>query len=147
MIQILSGCTGCHSCADICPKKCIDMKDTGEGFLFPVIHTENCIQCNRCEEVCSVLHMLGRSQHAQVFALKSKDGAEKEKSTSGGVFLLLERRILDAAGIIYGAAGPFFGTPCQWPGLKAFFGKEYENLILVDLICHGGCLQKYGRYT
>lgn len=31
----------------------------------------------------------------------------------------------------------FVGTPCQVSGLKAFLGKEYENLIIVDLICHG----------
>jgi len=31
----------------------------------------------------------------------------------------------------------FTGTPCQVSGLKAFLGKEYPNLITVDLICHG----------
>jgi len=31
----------------------------------------------------------------------------------------------------------FSGTPCQVAGLKAFLGKEYDNLLLVDLICHG----------
>ena len=31
----------------------------------------------------------------------------------------------------------FSGTPCQVAGLKAFLHKDYENLILVDLICHG----------
>lgn len=31
----------------------------------------------------------------------------------------------------------FSGTPCQIAGLKCFLKKEYENLILVDFICHG----------
>lgn len=31
----------------------------------------------------------------------------------------------------------FSGTPCQVAGLLSFLGKEYENLITVDLICHG----------
>ena len=31
----------------------------------------------------------------------------------------------------------FSGTGCQINGLKAFLGKEYDNLICVDLICHG----------
>lgn len=31
----------------------------------------------------------------------------------------------------------FGGTPCQVLGLRAFLNKEYENLILVDVICHG----------
>ena len=31
----------------------------------------------------------------------------------------------------------FTGTPCQIAGLKSFLGKDYENLITADLICHG----------
>lgn len=30
-----------------------------------------------------------------------------------------------------------FGTPCQIQGLSHFLGRRYDNLILVDLICHG----------
>ncbi len=31
----------------------------------------------------------------------------------------------------------YVGTPCQISGLKSFLRKEYENLLTVDLICHG----------
>lgn len=31
----------------------------------------------------------------------------------------------------------FTGTPCQISGIKRYLGKEYEKLILADLICHG----------
>lgn len=31
----------------------------------------------------------------------------------------------------------FVGTPCQVAGLKRFLRKDYENLLLVDFICHG----------
>ena len=31
----------------------------------------------------------------------------------------------------------FSGSGCQANGLKSFLGKEYENLICVDVICHG----------
>ena len=31
----------------------------------------------------------------------------------------------------------FCGTPCQVSALKNYIGKENENLILVDLVCHG----------
>lgn len=37
----------------------------------------------------------------------------------------------------------FVGTPCQVAGLKTFLRKDYENLITVDLICHGVCPTKY----
>lgn len=31
----------------------------------------------------------------------------------------------------------FSGTPCQIAGLKLFLRKEYQNLITIDLVCHG----------
>jgi coenzyme F420-reducing hydrogenase beta subunit len=31
----------------------------------------------------------------------------------------------------------FSGTPCQIAGLKSFLNKEYDNLLTIDLICHG----------
>lgn len=40
-------------------------------------------------------------------------------------FLQLGRKVL------------FSGTPCQIAGLKNFLGKEYDNLLAVDLVCHG----------
>lgn len=37
----------------------------------------------------------------------------------------------------------FVGTPCQIAGLKSYLRKEYDNLITVDLICHGVCPTSY----
>lgn len=31
----------------------------------------------------------------------------------------------------------FSGTPCQVAGLKRFLRKEYDNLLIVDFVCHG----------
>lgn len=31
----------------------------------------------------------------------------------------------------------FSGTPCQIAGLKHFLNKEYDNLLTVDVVCHG----------
>jgi coenzyme F420-reducing hydrogenase beta subunit len=31
----------------------------------------------------------------------------------------------------------FTGTPCQIAGLKSFLGKDYNNLITADIVCHG----------
>lgn len=39
--------------------------------------------------------------------------------------------------LIQGQYVLFSGTPCQIAGLTSFLKKNYENLILVDLICHG----------
>lgn len=37
----------------------------------------------------------------------------------------------------------FVGTPCQVAGLKRFLRKDYDNLLAIDLICHGMPPQKY----
>lgn len=31
----------------------------------------------------------------------------------------------------------FTGTPCQCAGIKSFFRDKYENLLIVDFLCHG----------
>lgn len=44
----------------------------------------------------------------------------------------------------------FTGTPCQISGLKSFLGQTYDNLICIDIICHGvpssKVWQKYVSY-
>lgn len=37
----------------------------------------------------------------------------------------------------------FVGTPCQIAGLKNYLRRDYENLITVDLVCHGIGSQAY----
>lgn len=39
--------------------------------------------------------------------------------------------------LIKGKKVIFCGTPCQVAGLKAFLRKDYNNLLTIDLICHG----------
>ena len=36
----------------------------------------------------------------------------------------------------------FTGTPCQIAGLRNYLHKDYANLLLVDLVCHGVSSQK-----
>lgn len=36
-----------------------------------------------------------------------------------------------------GGKAVFCGTPCQVAGLRTYLGKEYDGLLLIDLICHG----------
>lgn len=37
----------------------------------------------------------------------------------------------------------FIGLPCQIASVKTFFGEDYDNLLLVDIVCHGTPPQKY----
>ena len=45
----------------------------------------------------------------------------------------------------------FSGCPCQVAGLKNYLGKEYKNLLTIDIVCHGAppepLFQKYVKET
>ena len=49
-----ASCCGCTACYEVCPKDAITMKEDDEGFLYPVIDTNKCINCCNCLKVCPV---------------------------------------------------------------------------------------------
>lgn len=185
-------CTGCRMCVQICPVKAIDMKENEEGFFEPIINKEKCIKCGLCFKRCPQLNdvKVGKKINShKVFAMKNKNTEEQKNSSSGGVFSVLARYVLENNGAVYGACFDeklklehiridkqenlyklrgskylqsntkntfelvkndlnkgvkvlYVGTPCQIAGLKNYLGKDYEELLLVDLVCHGVPSQK-----
>ena len=47
MIEILrkEDCCGCSACVSICNQSAIEFKQDEEGFLYPVINKDNCVNC------------------------------------------------------------------------------------------------------
>ena len=45
-------CCGCTACYAICPREAIYMEEDEEGFEYPHIDEDKCIQCYRCLDVC-----------------------------------------------------------------------------------------------
>lgn len=58
-------------------------------------------------------------------------GAKYSQSHAGHLFRQLKELLETGKPVM------FTGTPCQCAGLKAYLGKEYAQLLLVDMICHG----------
>lgn len=58
-------------------------------------------------------------------------GSKYAQSKIGNSFILAKDSLDNGREVL------FVGTPCQIGGLRAFLGKEYENLLCVDIICHG----------
>lgn len=45
-------CVGCGGCANVCPARCIIIRDTSQHWRQIEILRERCTYCARCEEVC-----------------------------------------------------------------------------------------------
>ena len=105
-IQIKKDCTGCSACAEICPKKCIDMKADEEGFLYPVVNEKNCINCSMCEKVCPVqnTHFEPENDYPPAYLGYVTDRKDRIRSAAGGgFFALAEFFIRRKKGIVFGA--------------------------------------------
>ena len=76
--------------------------------------------------------------------LEAMRGSKYVQSSIGDTFQQCKKYLLDGVPVL------FSGTPCQIAGLKNYLGKPYENLLAVDIICHGTpsplVFQKYLAY-
>lgn len=177
-------CDGCHACYSVCPKDAINMEIDDEGFWYPKVDNDKCVDCNKCEKVCPILNKKEVKSLKKAYACYNLDEDIRMKSSSGGIFTILASEIIKDNGVVFGAKFDedfnvvhdyvedveglskfrgskyvqsnigdsfiqakkflddgrkvlFSGTPCQIGGLKSYLNKDYENLVTVDLICHG----------
>lgn len=63
--------------------------------------------------------------------VEKMQGSKYVQSYIGNVYTNIKELLDDGKFIL------FSGTPCQVAGLKFFLMKEYNNLLTIDLICHG----------
>lgn len=96
-------CTGCRACEQRCPNHCIEMQSDEEGFLYPVVNDQKCVQCETCTRTCS--EKVCTEEYKQcAYAAKNKNKVVREHSSSGGVFYELASQVLSEGGIVFGAA-------------------------------------------
>jgi len=181
-------CCGCNACGDVCPKQAISFKTDNEGFWYPEVDMEKCIDCGLCEKVCPIINIdkLKTNDLPQsiCYAAEHKNLEVVFGSTSGGLFSALAEKMYKDKGYVGGAIfnddftvrqiisaekedlkkirgskyiqsdfTGFYkevkrllqadekilvcGGPCQMAALRAYLGKDYENLIIVDYVCLG----------
>lgn len=97
-------CTGCTACASGCPKDAITMERDKEGFAYPRVDLEKCVHCGHCTAVCPLLRQREQQPLPAAFAAWNRNDAIRKDSTSGGVFTALADYVLEAGGVVYGAA-------------------------------------------
>ena len=130
-------CCGCAACVQVCPKRCISMKEDEEGFLYPEADAAECIDCGLCDKVCPEINQGNKRVPLKAFAAKNKDEKVRMQSSSGGVFTLLAEKVIDEGGVVFGA-----GFDKNWEvvhsytdtkeGLSAFRGSKYVQSRIED---------------
>lgn len=66
-----------------------------------------------------------------VEGLEAFRGSKYVQSVIGDNYKYAKQFLLEGRNVL------FSGTPCQIAGLKKFLRKEYENLLTVEVVCHG----------
>ena len=98
-------CTQCYACVNACPKGCVSMISASDGFKVPEIDRNICVECGACMKACHRLSTVVEFQKPiKTFACWTKNLADRERSSSGGAFSVIARRIIAENGIVYGAS-------------------------------------------
>lgn len=163
------------------------MQEDSEGFLFPVLDNDLCINCGLCDKICPMGsdHQANSGQDQKSYLAISEHPEHYSKSATVGICTILARLFVENGGKVFGVSLDestwktfhisvsdnegverlrnskyiqsdlkqsfseikeflkngmevlFIGTPCQIAGLKAYLHHNYENLLTIDLICHG----------
>ena len=185
MIQIedKKKCCGCTACKNKCPKNAITMKPDEEGFLYPYVDLDKCIDCGLCEKVCPIINNPKLPERSIAgYVVQNQNPQVLKESTSGGFVDAVNEWVIKQNGLACGVVFDenfmpthvmigkiedlpafrgskyaqskmgslyakieqtlkrqitvvFTGTPCQAAGLKQYLRKEYENLVIIDIVC------------
>lgn len=102
-IEKKTDCCGCHACFNICPKNAIEMKEDENGFKYPEINSQKCIDCGMCQRACPIISKTNVINEPKAYACMNKDEQIRLSSSSGGVFTLIAEAILELNGVVFGA--------------------------------------------
>lgn len=130
-------CCGCSACANICPKNCIDMVSDSEGFLYPDVCTEKCIDCNLCVKSCPIINQRSLNRTPIAYGGWNKNENIRKNSSSGGIFSLLCEYIIANNGVVFGAAfnenfDVVHSCSETFEGCEVFRGSKYVQSVIGD---------------
>lgn len=144
-----SKCINCGLCKKKCPvlnNECnksinncyvgyaIDdsIKDkTSSGGIFPLV--ANYVLDNKGIVIGAAFDDDNKLKHIAITKKSELDklkGSKYLQSDLNNIFTYIKENIKENLIL-------FVGTPCQVAGLRAFIKNDYNNLICIDLICHG----------
>ena len=123
-IKEAKDCCGCDACSQVCPQRCIVMKEDECGFWYPRVDEAVCINCHLCERVCPIINQNESKKPLNVYAAKNKDERIRIQSSSGGIFTLIAEQVLREGGVVFGAR---FNE--QWEVVHDYTERENELVL------------------
>lgn len=99
-------CCGCNACGDICGHGAIKFIKDHEGFWYPHVDVDKCVDCGLCEKVCPIItpaDNVTRYSEPKVYAAYSLDETIRLDSTSGGIFSMLALQSYSCNSYVSGA--------------------------------------------
>ena len=110
MIKITdkSKCCGCCACVDACAHKAITLKTDIEGFWYPEVNQDLCVDCGLCDKICPELNINNLKKNDFPQPIKTIAAIHKRMdvrwdSTSGGAFSALADTMYGQGGYVSGA--------------------------------------------
>ena len=96
-------CTGCLACTQICAVEALHSEKNNEGFYYPVLDSEKCIDCGKCLSGCSLYKTPPKRKPFSIFSAYSNNDEFRKSGSSGGIVVALSNFILRKDGIVFGA--------------------------------------------
>lgn len=147
-----SKCVECGLCQKVCPFKvdglaggkfskiayAVKNKDNTEraqsssGAVFievakAVLGSDGVVYGVRLDDVHRAMH----DRASSIESARKFQGSKYVQSYKGSILQEIKRDLKAGNTVL------FTGTPCEVAGLKRFLGVPYDNLVTVDIICHG----------
>ena len=124
-------CCGCRACEQMCAHHALQMKEDEEGFLYPVLTPNLCVECGLCDKVCPMAHYQKvLHKEGMPIAAQNLNNEDLATSSSGGGFIAIAKSIIADGGVVYGAAFDKGATLCHqrvtdYSDLEYLKGSKY----------------------
>jgi len=83
----IDNCCGCENCSNVCPKNIIEMQESEDGFLYPVLNDkDSCVKCNLCVNHCPVVSSESNHLINRCYAGYWKNKDDVLTCSSGGIW-------------------------------------------------------------
>ena len=96
-------CSGCTACYAVCPQSAIEMKLDEEGFKYPRVDKNRCVECGLCNSVCPILHKRKIGEEiTSGYIVQNKNDSIRLKSTSGAAVNAIAEYVISCGGVVFG---------------------------------------------